>query len=336
MSQEVKDIRLGLPKGSLNTPGRGNTYEVLIDAGYIVRGYEPGKESDRNLSIVNDPNIIAFLTRPQSVPIELSRKMLDIAITGEDWFQEERVSKGQNGVRRVGDLEYGRTRLVFAVPEESPYESLSDFLRALRGRRRPILCFTEYVNLTRIAFMQNEAYREIFGNIAPFVQYRGLTRQGKNRDVEILGSDGVTEGFIKKGADIVVDNTQSGRTLKEDYRLRELEQIMESSAGLYAGPSCTEWKERKAQEILELLKGAVAGRNYFDVKFNVPMNQVGQLRIFLIEQGLCAGEPTITLGQQTAAVNILILRNTFPEALRQLREGFGTTAIVRTPVNQFI
>lgn len=335
MSQNKEIIRLGLPKGSLNSE-RGNTNEVFTNAGYETSGYEPGKESDKNLSIVNDPEIVAFLTRPQSVPIELSRRLLDIAITGEDWFQEEQVSRRRNGVYRVGDLEYGRTRLVIAVPEKSPYESLSDFFEAFRGRERPILCFTEYVNLTRRAFMRNKAYREIFGDMAPFVQYRGLTRRGRNRGIEILGSDGITEGFIRKGADIIVDNTQSGRTLKKDYHLRELEQIMESSAGLYAGPSCVGWKEDKAREIYEMLYGAVVGKNFFDVKFNISMTRVEKVRRYLKEAGLCADEPTIVLGEDYAQVNIFIPRKTFPGERQKLARNYGATSFVRNEVKQFI
>src|SRR3989344_123062 len=260
------EIRLGLPKGSLNTPGRGDTMQVLTDAGYDVRGYESGKESPMKLSFVNDSEIRPFLRRPAGLPIELNRELLDIAITGGDWVEEERVNDGRYSVRKIGDLEYGQTRLVIAVAEKSDYESLSDLFKALsgRGRKRPILCFTEYVNLAARAFMQNEAYRELFGDKPPFVQYRGLTR-GRNRCVQILGSDGATEASIAMGADVIVDNSQSGQSLI-DNRLREIGQVMVSAAGLYAGPSCIGWKERKAQEIFEQLRGAVVGKRYFDVK----------------------------------------------------------------------
>lgn len=332
MSQEIK---LGLPKGSLNNPDRGNTYEVLTNAGYDIRGYEPGKESP-GLSIVNDPEIKPFLRRPQGLPIELGIKLLDIAITGADWVEEERVNDSLYGVRKIGDLEYGQTRLVIAVAEQSGYESLSDLFKALngRGRERPILCFTEYVNLTARAFMQNEVYRELFGSRVPFVQYRGLTR-GKNRRVQILGSDGATEASIAMGADVIVDNSQSGQSLIDNH-LREIGQIMISSAGLYAGPSCVGWKERKAQEIFEQLQGAVVGRKYFDVKFNIPIADAERLREYLIAEGLCADEPTITLGEQFAAVNILIPRNRFPRVLQTLRGDYGASAIIRSEVKQYV
>lgn len=332
MEQEIR-LRLGLPKGSLNTPGRGDTKQVFIDAGYDIRGYESGKEV-RNISVANDIEIKPFLIRPQGAAILLSRGMLDIAITGDDWIQEESVKGNHDGIRKIGDLEYGQTRLVLAVPAESNFKTLSDFLESIRGRNRATLCFTEYVNLTRQRLMQNEVYQSLFRNVSPLVQIRGLT-DGQNRLLQIISSDGATEGFIDLGADIIADNVQSGDSLRA-YGLREIEEIMKSSAGLYAGPSCTGWKERKAQEIFEQLQGAVTGKRYFDVKFNIPLGVVDKLREYLVEAGLCADEPTVTIGKQFAAVNILIPSKTYPNTLKMLRETYGASAVVRNEIKQYI
>jgi len=329
----MNQIRLGLPKGSLNTVGRGNTAEVFANAGYELRGYEPGKESDKKLAVVNDPQIIAFLCRPQSAPIELSRKLLDVAIVGEDWVREESVNSN-GAVKRIGDLEYGQTRLVIGVPNNTEYKTLTDFFRANKERQKPILVFTEYPNLTRQWIMQNQGYKESFGKQVPLVQVRGLT-DGDNQLVQIINSDGVTEGYMAKGADFIVDNTQTGSTLRE-YGLRELETIMQSSSGLYAGPSCTGWKEEKAQEIFEMLKGAIVGKKYFDVKFNIPNTDVERTRAYLMEQGLCADEPTITTGQRTSAFNILIPKGKFPDAVRTLRKDYNATAIAQQEARQYI
>ena len=326
-------IRLGLPKGSLNTVGRGNTAEIFANAGYELRGYESGKESDKKLVVVNDPEIIAFLCRPQSAPVELSRGMLDIAIVGEDWVREESVNSN-GAVRQIGDLEYGQTRLVIGVPNNAEYETLTEFFRANKYRQNPILAFTEYPNLTRQWVMQNRGYREVFGEQVPLVQVRGLT-DGENKLVQIINSDGVTEGYMAKGADFIVDNTQTGSTLRE-YGLRELETIMQSSSGLYAGPSCTGWKEEKAKEIFDMLKGAIVGKRYFDVKFNVPNADADRTRAYLMEQGLCASEPSITTGQETSAFNILIPKGKFPDAVRTLRKDYSATAIAQQEARQYM
>ena len=330
----MEKIKLGLPKGSLNTIGRGNTYQIFADAGYDINGYDPGKESDKRLRILNDSEIDAFLIRPQSAPVELSKNLLDVSIVGEDWVREESINANGADITRIGDLEYGQTRLVIGIPNESPHETLSDFFQAQKGRKTPILCFTEYPNLVRQRFMEDSGYRALFGDKKPLVQVRGLV-DGENKMVQVLNSDGVTEGYMAKGADLIVDNTQTGSTLRE-YGLRELETIMESSAGLYAGPGCSGWKEDKAKEIYQLLAGAVIGRKYFDVKFNVANSRLDEIKKYLVSEGLCSNEPTVSRGENYSAVNILMPRDRFPEALRTLRREYSVSAVVRSEVKQFV
>lgn len=324
-------IVLGLPKGSLNNVNRGNTHQLFVDAGYEVRGYEPGNESNE-INIANDPEIKAFLTRPQSAPVELLRQMLDIAIIGEDWVKEESVNS-EGTIKKVGDLDYGQTRLIVAVPNDSPYTSLTEFFRVNKERETPILCFTEYPNLTKQHFMNNEGYREIFGETSPMVQVRGLV-DGENEMVQIINSDGATEVYIAKGADIIVDNTQTGNSLRK-AGLRELETIMESSAGLYAGPSCCGFKEAKVKMIFEQLFGAIKARKYFDVKFNISNESVKEVKDFLVSNAFCSDEPTVVQGKNFSQVNVLISKIKFPEMLKGVK-NYGASAIIRKNVKQYV
>ncbi len=328
----MEKIILGLPKGSLNNVNRGNTYQLLVDAGYEVRGYEPGKE-DNEITILNDPEIKGFLTRPQSAPVELNRKILDLAIIGEDWVREESVNVEGELIHKVGDLDYGQTKLIVAVPKDDPYDSLTEFFKANKNRKNPILCFTEYPNLTLQFFMENEGYREVFGTQKPLVQIRGMW-DGDNEMVQIINSDGATEVYIAKGADLVVDNTQTGASLKK-AGLKILETIMESSAGLYAGPSCTSKKAEKAKIIFEQLFGAIEARKYFDVKFNIVNQKLDEVREFLLSNGYCSDEPTVVAGSKFSQVNILIQKTKFPEMLEGIK-SFGASAIVRGNVIQYV
>jgi ATP phosphoribosyltransferase len=325
-------IMLGLPKGSLNNVNRGNTYQLFVDAGYEVRGYEPGKE-ENEINIMNDPEIRGFLTRPQSAPVELNRQMLDIAIIGEDWVREESVNMEGELIRKIGDLDYGQTRLIVALPLEDSYKSLTDFFKANKDRKTPILCFTEYPNLTRQFFMNNVGYQEIFGESSPLVQIRGLW-DGDNEMVQIINSDGATEVYIAKGADLVVDNTQTGSSLKK-AGLKILETIMESSAGLYGGPSCTGKKAEKAKIIFEQLFGAIKARKYFDVKFNIANQRVDAVKDFLLSNDFCSDEPTVVQGKSFSQVNVLIPKNKFPEMLKGVKT-FEASAIVRENVKQYV
>lgn len=324
-------IVLGLPKGSLNNVNRGNTHKLLVDAGYEVRGYTPGQES-YEITMVNDPEIKAFLTRPQSTPVELNRGMLDIAIVGEDWVQEESINN-INLIRKIGDLDYGQTSLVVAVPRESSYESLADFFIKNKNRKKPVLCFTEYPNLTRQHIMDNKGYQELYGKQAPLVQVRGMV-DGDNEEVQIINSDGATEVYIAKGADLIVDNTQTGSSLKK-AGLIILETIMNSSAGLYAGPSCMGRKADKAQMIFEQLFGAIKARKFFDVKFNIANHKVEKVKEFLLTNGFCSDEPTSVQGNSFSQINVLIPKIKFPQMLKGIK-GYGASAVVRENVKQYI
>ena len=296
-------IILGLPKGSLNNVKRGNTHQLFVDAGYEVKGYEPGDES-YEIEILNDDDIVAFLTRPQSTPVELNRGMVDIAIVGEDWIKEESVLRPTNTVK-LGDLDYGKTRLIVAVPKESPYDNLSDFFRANKDRKTPILCFTEYPNLTRKFIMENEVYQEMYGDSVPFVQVRGLT-DGDNEMVQVINSDGATE-----------------------------ETILHSSAGLYASEKCTGEKLKKAQMIYEQLLGAITAKKYFDVKFNIANSKIEEVSNYLVENKLCADEPTLTPGSDFSQINVLIPKAKFPEMIDAIK-GFDATSIIRNDLKQLV
>ena len=324
-------IILGLPKGSLNNVNRGNTHKIFVDAGYDVRGYEPGNES-YEISILNDSEIKAFLTRPQSTPVELNRGMVDIAIVGEDWVKEESVLR-DNRIVKIGDLNYGETRLIVAIPKESEYDDLTEFFRKNKDRDTPILCFTEYPNLTRKHLMENEGYQEIFGDAVPLVQVRGLI-DGDNEQVQVINSDGATEVYIAKGADLIVDNTQTGSSLRK-AGLKELETILHSSAGLYAGVSCKGEKMEKAKMIYTQLFGAITAKNYFDVKFNIENSKVDDISNYVIENKLCADEPTINEGPKFSQINVLIPKSKFPEMIDAIK-GFNATSIIRNELKQFI
>lgn len=328
----MEKIVLGLPKGSLNNINRGNTYQLFVDAGYEVKGYEPGRE-ENEIQIINDPEIKAFLTRPQSAPVELNREILDLAIVGEDWVREESVNIEGEQIQKIGDLNYGQTKLIVAVPTEDPYKNLTEFFRANANRKTPILCFTEYPNLTCQHFMENEGYKELFGESKPLVQIRGLW-DGDNRQVQIINSDGATEVYIAKGADLVVDNTQTGSSLKK-ARLKILEVIMESSAGLYSGPGCSGKKVEKANTMFEQLFGAIEARKYFDVKFNIQNNAVDDVNGFLMSRRFCSNEPTVVRGSKFSQINVLIPKTKFPAMLRGIK-SYGASAIVRENVKQYV
>ncbi len=67
--------------------------------------------------VVSDPDIELKILRPQEIPIYVAEGMQDIGITGSDWIQETGAE-----VEKLQDLEYGRVRIVAAIPKSMPYE----------------------------------------------------------------------------------------------------------------------------------------------------------------------------------------------------------------------
>lgn len=181
--------------------------------------------------------------------------------------------------------------------------------------------------------MENEAYQEIYGDAVPFVQVRGLT-DGDNEMVQVINSDGATEVYIAKGADLIVDNTQTGSSLRK-AGLKEIETILHSSAGLYASEKCSEEKLNKANMIYEQLLGAITAKKYFDVKFNIANSKIEEVSNYLVENKLCADEPTITPGSDFSQINVLIPKSKFPEMVDVIK-GFDATSIIRNDLKQLI
>jgi ATP phosphoribosyltransferase len=140
--------------------------------------------------------------------------------------------------------------------------------------------------------------------------------------------------YIAKGADLIVDNTQTGSSLKK-AGLVELETIMHSSAGLYAGPSPQVEKMKKAQMIFDQLYGAITARKNFDVKFNIKNELANEVCNFLMENCFCSDEPTINSGSQFSQINVLIPKNRFPEMLNGIKK-FNASSIVRNDVKQYV
>ena len=325
-----RKIRLLLPKGSLNQPDRGDTSSLIKQAGYNIAGYEPGKESDKGLIIRNDPEIEAMLSRPQSAPNELLLGMADVAIVGSDWVQKE---ANGNGIVEVADLEFGKTRLVFAVPLSCQKEGLENFVadQAYLG----LICFTEYVNTAARAIAATKAYQGRFSGTEPVRQLRGVS-VGDNDRIRVIMSDGVTEGYIKKGANLVLDNTQTGSTLTE-YGLRELEQIAESTARLYASEKAMSdtWKRGKIEEIAAQLRGVVEARKRDYVAFNVPNDRLQPMLTYLARQELFSDEPTQVPGRNFTQISVLVPKARWPKISREL-QGYGATNIIRYTPQQVI
>jgi ATP phosphoribosyltransferase len=128
----MKELRLGIPKGSLEEA----TLQLFARAGWRIavssRSYFP---------TIDDPDIKCLLIRAQEMARYVETGALDAGITGRDWVLETGAD-----VTEVAELVYAKQRMarvrwVLAVPEESPIRSVRD----LEGK----VLATEVVRLTK-------------------------------------------------------------------------------------------------------------------------------------------------------------------------------------------
>ena len=142
MTAQVRQLRLGLPKGSLQSA----TQDLFAKAGFHItitsRGYYP---------TIDDPEVSCLLIRPQEASRFVEKGLLDLAVTGFDWILGRDVVE-------VAELEYSKVsrrpvRWVVAVPEDSPIRTIAD----LQGKR----IATEAVELTEQFLAENGIEAEV-------------------------------------------------------------------------------------------------------------------------------------------------------------------------------
>src|SRR5918995_8802 len=99
----MSTVKFAVPKGSIETA----TFKILEEAWQSIVG------SGRTYRIrLSDPEIEVKVLRPQEIPTYVQEGFYDIGITGKDWIREAKAD-----VRILLDLEYGRVKQVFAIPE---------------------------------------------------------------------------------------------------------------------------------------------------------------------------------------------------------------------------
>jgi len=112
-------LSLVLPKGSLEKA----TLDLFDAADLTVR-----RTSDRDYhASIDNPRIdrVRFL-RPQEIPSYQERGLFDIGITGRDWITETEAEVVSLGELRYSKATSNPVRVVLAVPDTAPWQTVSD------------------------------------------------------------------------------------------------------------------------------------------------------------------------------------------------------------------
>ncbi|MDW8022974.1 MAG: ATP phosphoribosyltransferase [Nitrososphaerota archaeon] len=297
-------MKLAVPAGSLQKA----TFEVFEKAGYRVSGQERSYRP-----AINDPEIELRILRPQEIPILVSEGLYDVGISGYDWIKETDAD-----VELLQNLEYGKVRLVAAVPKSwADINSFSSLLETFLANGKSIKISTEYLNITARYVQNNPVYRKFFGDLEPLT-VTPWWRKGQNPKVAIFLSFGATEAKPPEVADAIVDVTETGTSLEQN-NLKIIEVLLESTAFLIANKkSLQSGKQEKIFDIKAMLKGVVDGSKRLHIFVNVKKENLEPL----LKELPALKRPTVSplADKGWYAVNTVIDRDDFFKILPTIRK----------------
>lgn len=219
-------FNLALPNGHQREPA----VSLLDRAGITVPGYT---SRDKGKSIME--GISYKVIRPQDMPLQVASGNFDAAITGRDWFWEHLYRFPSSPAEEILDLDFGRVKIVAVVTQDTPVSTVGELREYLRTRARPLSIASEYVNIA-----------DKFARDFHLHPYR------------VIPTWGATEAFLPDDADLLIENTQTGRTLAK-HDLKIIHTLFESSACLIVNRQVytSSPKRAIAEKIAKLLKGAL-------------------------------------------------------------------------------
>src|SRR5947209_13565765 len=246
-----QEVRLALPgKGALEA----STLSFLAECGMKVNRSNPRQYLAR---IASMPGLEVVFQRAADIPMLVLNGDATLGITGYDilaehlGYSDDEIVDGDNGEDIIvleRNLDYGNCRLVVAVPETwidvsscADLWHLAGYYQAHKGRVLRIA--TKYPALT-----------------GQFLRQHGITH------CKIISPHGALEAApLTDTADLIVDLTETGTTLRENHlKLLEDGVVLRSQACLIANAHLLQQAPkamRLAETILELIDARTQARN---------------------------------------------------------------------------
>lgn len=236
------------------------------------------------------PRVRVKRMKSQNIPQLLQEGRHDIGFAGYDWAVETGAE-----VDEVLDLATDPVRIVVAAPRATA--------EAWPVTDRRLVIATEYVRLAQ----------------------RWAESQGV--EATVIRTYGATEVFPPEDADLIIDNTATGGTLRENG-LIELDEVARSSTRLFARPGLREEPERwsRVEDLRLLLRASLDARGRVMLECNV----ADDLLDAVIDRLPCMRAPTVSQlwGEAGHAVKAAVPRKDVPVLLPDLRRLGATDIIV--------
>jgi ATP phosphoribosyltransferase len=234
----------------------------------------------------------AKVLKPQNIVEMLAHGSRDMGFAGADWVAELSAN-----VVEVLDTGLDQVEVVAAAP--------SDLLEQGRLPNRRLIVASEYECLTR-----------------RWTEERGI-------DAEVVRSYGATEVFPPEDADVIVDCSATGATLRANS-LTVVDSLMTSSTWLYASPAA--WsqpeKRRRIEDVALLLRSVLEARRRVMLEVNASEECLARVVAALPAMR----RPTVSplYGNGSYAVKAAIPRDALPQVIPAVKAAGGTDLVVST------
>jgi len=229
---QAGQVWLAIPDGHQQAP----TSEFLQRTGIVLEGYSSDRLDRRPHCSLEW--LCVKVIRPQDMPLQVANGNFDLAITGTDWFLDHVYRFPSSPIIKLLDLGFGRVKVVAVTSKNLPVNNITD-LRHLSGSDRSFVVrvASEYVNIADKYLRDNH-----------FSRYR------------LIPTWGASEAFLPEDADLLIENTQTGRTLAE-HDLKIIDTLFESTACLIANKDSLQdqSKRERISGLIEVFQRAIAG-----------------------------------------------------------------------------
>lgn len=279
-------------------PNKGRLSEKIYDLLNCAGLTFPTKDQRTLQVTTKDKKYSIIFVRTQDIPRFVEDGVADIGFTGFDIVTELKAD-----VIKIMDLDFGQCDMVVAVKEEDSYTSSEDLPQTIKVA-------TSFPNIAR-------EYFEKLGKTPKIIEVSGAT--------EITPRLGL--------ADVVVDITSSGETLKSN-KLKIIDKILESSAVVISNRSLTETKKEKTFSLIRALNSVIDAREKKYLMVNIPKASINRLKEFL--PGLSA--PTVTTlwgNEEMAVVHVVVDKDKVYDSVEKLKRLGGEGILIMT-VDQMV
>ena len=195
---ERRTLRIALPDGHQQQ----HVLAALAEAGLEFSGYAQGERRPR----APLAGVEAKVVRPQDMPQMVALGAFDLAISGRDCLLEHLYRFPSSPVEMALDLGRGTFDVCAAVAADLPASTLAEALDRWRQQG---------VGTVRIA-SEFVSIADHYARSRHFWRYR------------VVPTAGASEGFVPEDAELLIEGTETGRTLQEN-RLKAIDVLFRST-----------------------------------------------------------------------------------------------------------